>query len=285
MSVAAGDMSSMSSKGASALVDRIWSWLSADASLSGKFSRSEVGEMVARDDYHADIAALKRKHLRASDLCAAIYRNSLESVEGMLVEDNALAVTACSHTGQLPLHVAVACGRLPIIKVLKAAAVAAEEECARRRSQKKEAMVLEAERKAALQQEWADAAASAAADDDDDTREAVLVLAEGVAAESRGAAAETRRALRAVEAPSEETVNEFRTPAGARQARQTGGGGSGSEREEQRQVGVGAACDDLLITGSAARCGESLPVGHEGIERHDAGSVCQEEDGGGRRRR
>ena len=76
--------------------------------------------------------------------------------------------------------------------------------------------------------------------------------------------------MRAVEALSEETVNQDRIAEGARQARQTGGGHRGSEREEQRQVGKGEACDDLLMKGSAARC----------RERHEAGSGCQEEGGG-----
>jgi hypothetical protein len=92
----------------------------------------------------------------------------------MLAAEPALAATSCSKTGEMPLHAAVAAGRLPIIKVLKPAAAAAEQERQRlladtaqerkRQSMEEARSVEEArsrERKAVLEQEWRDALAAA----------------------------------------------------------------------------------------------------------------------------
>jgi hypothetical protein len=96
----------------------------------------------------------------------------------MLAAEPALAATSCSKTGEMPLHAAVAAGRLPIIKVLKPAAAAAEQERQRlladtaqerkRQSMEEARSVEEArsrERKAVLEQEWRDALAAANACD------------------------------------------------------------------------------------------------------------------------
>lgn len=92
----------------------------------------------------------------------------------MLANEPALAATSCSKTGEMPLHAAVAAGRLPIIKVLKPAAAAAEKERQRllaeraqerKRQSMEEARAIEEararERKAVLEQEWRDALAAA----------------------------------------------------------------------------------------------------------------------------
>jgi hypothetical protein len=92
----------------------------------------------------------------------------------MLADDPALAATSCSKTGEMPLHAAVAAGRLPIIKVLKAAAAAAEQERQRllaqraqerKRQSMEEARLIEEarerERKAVLEEEWREALAAA----------------------------------------------------------------------------------------------------------------------------
>ena len=51
-------------------------------------------------------------------------------------------------------HVAVACGKLPVIKMLRAAAAAGEEARAGRRAARGAAEAREMERRAELQKEW-----------------------------------------------------------------------------------------------------------------------------------
>jgi len=117
-------------------------------------SRSEIAEMVAGECYSCDVAELVQRHERAATLCAAIYSNAPQEIERMLAEEPELALTTCAKSGQQPLHVAVACGRLPVIKMLRAAAMAAEDVRAGRRAAQEGADAQEMARQAELQREW-----------------------------------------------------------------------------------------------------------------------------------
>ena len=161
-------------KEASMLVERICGWCVSEGNSLARLSRSEIHEMVRTNSYHPAVAALKASHDRAGDLCTAIYQNQQSKIEEMLADEPALAATSCSKTGQLPLHAAVAAGRLPMIKLIKsaaaAAAAAAEQERQRllaEKAQEKEqqasAEAQESQRKDRLEEEWRHALAAAAA--------------------------------------------------------------------------------------------------------------------------
>lgn len=262
-----------SSKDANTLVEKIWAWLAADSQLSAKFSRSEVAEMVRSDTYHADIAALKRRHDRAADLCAAIYGNSLADVERMLDQDPLLASTSCSRTGQLPLHVAVACGRLPLIKVLKAAQVAGQEECARRREELEESIAQDADRRARLQREWEQAAAETvvAAGATFAHRREDVAKHEGEEEEFRIRAVGERQPS---EQESAAVLEPDATPAQAEERPR----GGGHRMQQQFGVEAGSSSDTGLRMGCAGvpapGCANGLVVEQEGTLMPASASDC-----------
>ncbi|EKX32681.1 hypothetical protein GUITHDRAFT_148464 [Guillardia theta CCMP2712] len=101
------------------IVDQLTLWANRESQELRGISRNSVAEMIQQNSLHPELRKIKAKHERAALLCEAIHRKKLEMAETMLREDPSLAECACSETGEIPYHAAMATGLLPLVKLMK----------------------------------------------------------------------------------------------------------------------------------------------------------------------